>query len=362
VKVSIALYPFSSSLLPTVRYFDQLQNQYTLDKLYSLPGSGLIGKDAGYACNHPPIGRIVSGEIDINDAGWNTLIVAMPQGEKSEIGNHIYTQIRRVLVTGKSVVFCGDCGLSISKKMQVLKHQYSNELLILPENPLFSKSTMFYERYRQVEVPVILIGGLIESSDTLEVLLGIIAELRKRQLYPSAIVKDPVGRLFGLHSYDSIFTTGTTEIQKIEALNRFALAVVREERPNVILVEAPDAVMRFNEIAPNGFGIQTYLLTQALRIDYFVCCVPLELLMPPLLEAFSKDFSVRLGSPIHAVQVSNVIGDSAEILQQHAVSYAHTTLDHVQEKIEQEKTISMFPLFDVMRDGGEGLVKYLGLC
>lgn len=362
MKIPAALYPFSSCLLPVVRHFDQLQDRYTLDKLYSLPGLGLIGKDAAYACNHQPIGWIVSGEIDVTDPGWNTLIVAMPRDEKSEIENHIFTQIRRVLIAGKSVVFYGACSARISKKIQVLKHRYSNELLFFPEKALSYKSTQFNQRYRQVEVPVILIGGLVESSDTLEVLLGIVAELRERKFWPSAIVKHPVGRLFGLHSYDSISTAGATEVQKIEALNRFAEALARKERPNVILIEAPDAVMRFSEITPNGFGIQTYQLTQAIRIDYFVCSVPLDLVIPPLLEAFSKDFSVRLGSPILAVQVSGIIGDSIDMLQTHVVSYVHATLDSVQVKIEQEKASSPIPLFDVVHDGSKGLVQFLGLC
>jgi len=362
MKTSVAFYPYSSQFLPVVRHFDQLQDQYTLDKLYSLPGAGLNGKDASYACNHPPTGKIVSGEIDINDPGWTSIIIVSHQDEASESGNYVFNQIKRVLAAGKSVIFCGDSRALTSKRIEALKLQYRNQFIILTEEALSCKDVVAKVRHRQIDVPVILIGGLVESSDTLEILLEIDAELRRRDVCPSVLTKQPAGRLFRYHSYDSIFSLGLSEAEKTGRLNRFTKTIEREERPDVILIEAPDAVMRFNEIDPNGFGIRTYMLTQAIQIDYFVCSVPLELAVTPLLMALSNDFSKRLGSPIHAVQVSNIIVDSADMLQKHALSYVHSTLDRVEAKIEHETASSLIPLFDVVQNGAESLVECLGFC
>ena len=51
MRIPAAIYPFSAEFLPAVKYFERLQDRYTLTKLISLPGFGLGGKDAAYACN-----------------------------------------------------------------------------------------------------------------------------------------------------------------------------------------------------------------------------------------------------------------------------------------------------------------------
>ncbi|MFR0735160.1 MAG: hypothetical protein ACLSHU_14190 [Oscillospiraceae bacterium] len=46
-----------------MKYFERLQDRYTLTKLISLPGFGLGGKDAAYACNQPETGFLVTEEL-----------------------------------------------------------------------------------------------------------------------------------------------------------------------------------------------------------------------------------------------------------------------------------------------------------
>ena len=40
MRIPAAIYPFSAELLPAVKYFERLQDRYTLTKLISLPGCG----------------------------------------------------------------------------------------------------------------------------------------------------------------------------------------------------------------------------------------------------------------------------------------------------------------------------------
>lgn len=63
MRIPAAIYPFSAELLPAVKYFERLQDRYTLTKLISLPGFGLGGKDAAYACNQPETGFLVTEEL-----------------------------------------------------------------------------------------------------------------------------------------------------------------------------------------------------------------------------------------------------------------------------------------------------------
>ncbi len=72
------------------------------------------------------------------------------------------------------------------------------------------------------------------------------------------------------------------EAEKIERINVLLKDLETREQPSIILLEAPDAVMKYNNYLTNGFGIRTYMLAQAAEPDAFLCCIPSELGRCPL--------------------------------------------------------------------------------
>jgi peptide maturation system protein (TIGR04066 family) len=360
MRTPIALYPYSSTFLPIVNHFEELQNKYSLCKLYSLPGFGLIGNDAAYACNHPKTNILVTDDHEIDDQCWNTLLLTkLP--EENLVGNiHLFDVLKGVLDIGKSVIYDDNDQFSIPKGVKDLKESYRDKLQFQFENHELKVRLSPKGSLSSIEAPIIFVGSLVESSDSFEVLCNLARHFRKHNYHPIVFTKHAIGQLFGFHTIRHIFDQqNLTESQKIEEINQFVAALEHDYRPDVILVEAPDSVMRFNEIAPNGFGIQTYMLTQALRIDFFVCCAPYDLVVGPLLEALSKDFLIRLRSPIHAVHVSNIVIDTGEMIQAHRLSYVHASIERVQNQIQKEASSSQIPLFDVVSDGGENLFQFL---
>jgi peptide maturation system protein (TIGR04066 family) len=360
MRTPIALYPYSSTFLPIVNHFEELQNKYSLCKLYSLPGFGLIGNDAAYACNHPKTNILVTDDHEIDDQCWNTLLLTkLP--EENLVGNiHLFDVLKGVLDIGKSVIYYDNDQFSIPKGVKDLKESYRDKLQFQFENHELKVRLSPKGSLSSIEAPIIFVGSLVESSDSFEVLCNLARHFRKHNYHPIVFTKHAIGQLFGFHTIRHIFDQqNLTESQKIEEINQFVAALEHDYRPDVILVEAPDSVMRFNDAAPNGFGILTYMLTQALCIDSFICCVPFELAVNQLLEMLSKDFSVRLGSPIHAVHVSNIVVDSASILQTHEISYVHADLNRVHKHITREFANSSIPLFNVVSDGSEKLFQLL---
>ena len=299
MRTSLALYPFSSHLLPVVNYFEQLQEKYSICKLLSLPGFGLIGHDASFACNHSTTNIMVTDSQEIEDPSWNTLLLTNLPDECPIEEIHIFNIMKRALVKGKSVIYYGDNKIDTLKKIRALKEKYNDNLLVSTESSIITGDRDSEKVVFQITTPIILVGSLVECSDSLEVVLSLTSQFIKHNMHPTVITKQPIGQLFGFHTINHIFANGRlTEAQKMEEINRFVATLEREEVPDVILIEAPDAVMCFNEIAPNGFGIRTYMVAQVLRVDSFVCCTPFGLAYGALLEALSHDFSMHLGSPI----------------------------------------------------------------
>jgi peptide maturation system protein (TIGR04066 family) len=347
-----AIYPFSSQLLPIVNKFNELQSVYSLKAILSPPGLGIIGHDAGYICNKRNTNIIISGEEEIDASNWNTLhVFRTPVGMLLE-SSYLLKIMERAVNRGKSVIYYDFEMRCISQEILELQNRFKDKFSIRAENSNIYDNFNSSEGFLKITAPVILVGGLVECSDILGVLICLNNKFINIGSNPAVVTKQPFGQLFGFHNINHIFRSpNLTESLKIRELNRYLAAIEHYDCPDVFIVEAPDAVMRFSDIDPNGFGILTYMLAQAIRPDMFVCCFPVELAVSKFIESLSRDFRIRLGTPIQAVQVSNIVIDSADLNQSKQLSYVHVDQNRVQAQIKKESSSSQIPIFDI--DSGD---------
>jgi peptide maturation system protein (TIGR04066 family) len=361
MKTKVALYPYCSELLPVVKHFEKLQSNYKLEKLVSPPGLGLAGKDAAYVRNHQNIGIVVDDCLGLDDSSWDKLLIT--RCLDTTINNyeeHIVDIAESVLRLGKTISYYDKHSLDIPVEIQKLADTYPNQISFHTGDmrPLLSNNRD--TTYSDIDKPVVLVGGLVSEADTFEVLLNLSAHLRTKGLHPAVFTSRPIGELFGFHSMGHIFNDKSCmEADKIMRLNKIVNDVVLAEVPDIIIMEAPDAVMRFNKISPNGFGIQTYMLCQAIAPDSFICCVPCDLGYGPLIDAISENFANNLSTPITAVHISNLIVDSAEMIQTSEMSYVHTDFKTVRNQLAKENVNANIPMYNVIEDGIEDLYNFL---
>lgn len=171
-----------------------------------------------------------------------------------------------------------------------------------------------------------------------------------------------MGLLLGMHSYTHIFdvNAGLSEEDKAMALNKLAQNIIRSERPSLLIMEAPDPMLKYNNATPNGFGLQTYLICQAIKPDFLVCSVPPDLANEDaFLTLVSQDFKNRYGANIAAVHISNVVIESFDTVQFHRIARVHTDLERVWSLQKQQNGNRLIPAFDVVSDGAEELAQLL---
>lgn len=349
----IALYPFDATLLPIVRHFNELQTKYQLNKVISFPGSGLAGHDAAYACNQTEIGVMVSQFCDESEMDWDTLYVVakhLPYGFESE------EVLKNVLALGKQIIYLESCKKRCP--LWVRKLQEENDSFHVQFSESLLPSTYGISRYEMIKTPVILVGGLIMPGDVSEVTLALTAELKKAGLSTAVLTNDPIGSLFGFYDLTSQYADGLNVADSIMRINWQIQAIEKELVPDVIVMEAPDSMMRYNSIVPNGFGILTYMLCQAARPDYCICSMPSDLVGNELIQMLSMDFKVRYGIGINAVHVSNMLVDGVDSLQKRKVLPFFADSLIVDEAIQFEKNFSV-PVFNVIsqRDELQKIVK-----
>jgi len=362
---TVAMYPFNAKMLPIVKYFHDLQSKYHLAKIISPPGFSLTGHDAAYSRNHPDVGFIVNDTIDEHDPDWRTLIIECAMNDATETNDFIETNydeiITRCLQAGKSVVQYNSDTKSSNRKLNQVHDKYPGMLHVkipsLPEYPLKNVSS---EKINSITTPVVFVGGLLAEADTTEVVLALLKRLQKDNLSVMTISCHHILDIFGAYNIGGIlFNKEITEPKKILTLNSLIRNLEHHTRPDVILIEAPDAVIRYSNNAPNGMGIYSYMLCQAVQPDYFICCVPYQFATNKMIEKINDDLRVRLGASMFAIHVSNVQVDYDRINTMNKISCVHNDRKSVLSMLSGYTANSSIPMFDIVHDGIDSLYRLL---
>lgn len=306
----IALYPFDANMLPLVKHFSELQCTYEIGEIIALPGSGLINRDAAYACNQTNIGVKVFDALHLDSKDWTKLCYNLTYDRRVPDVD----LLKRTIDAQKNILMFSDD----AARKYALRH-FSKAFM--PSNIQFSKPSVAIKKdsdltYKDIKTPIMLVGGLAIQSDVSEITTHLVCGLKKAGVSVQVLSPNPIYGLFGFHNYMSCYDARDADFEAvIIKLNYFVRTIENLYHPDMIVIEAPDSVIRFNSKAPNGFGILTYMLCQAAKPDYFICGIPCDLAQQAFVEALSTDFEIRLGSRINAVHLSNSLIDAVDTMQ-----------------------------------------------
>lgn len=353
-----AIYPFCPEILPAVKLFEALQETYSVRYLVSPRGFGYTGRDAGYACNHPDTGLTVSDEIPYEASDWDTLILFSPMLKKTAV---LWKDIvRQTASHGKNIVYLQRDGENLPEEIEQLQQYNAKNITV--RKYTWEQSDEEEHIFHEPEAPVVLVGGLLEEADCFEVLLQLCLKMKREGWKPAVFSRHPVGSLFGFYSLDHIWNQGVyKEAEKIKQINYYINDVARKTGSNIILIEAPDPLMKYNDYALNDFGIRTYMLCQSMTPDFLIGCIPFEVAEQDFLKAVGQDFERRLGTGLCAVHVSNVLLDSFDAMQKKEMEILRANLDFVRQKLngQGEDDHTAVPVFNVVENGIDGLYDVL---
>lgn len=321
---STTIYPYNANILPIIRHFTALQSAYQIEQIVSFPGSGLSGKDAGYVCNQPTLEIVVKDSIDMQ-SNWSTLLLNgdyLSDAKKvEEVLEKASKHQKEVISLEKDTAFIPDWKKELYTKFSVLKYPDRINVKEIGEIP----ST------HEIVTPIILVGGLVEQADVLEIACTLTQLLRNRGLNVEVITTNSFYRIFGFHDISEIFETGTSLANIIENINKFIYLIRRKLAPDVLIMCAPDSMIQYNSIVPNGYGIKTYMVCQAACPDYCFCSVPFDLGIPDMIEAISEDFKGRYGVKPDGIHISNLIIDSMQAIQDKKLYFSYTKMSTVEK-------------------------------
>lgn len=361
MKDKVTLYPFSPELTAMVRNFAQVQDKLDLEGVATMPSATFPGNDISCLANKESTGFLISEGSNIERDKFSGLLVPRHLSEADPADCRVIELICQAAERGKRIICCDDSVEDIPNSIrQVANDSQQNVELICHDGEDVSES--LGSEYGQLRTPVVLVGELIAQADSFDVLVNLYLALQRSGIRALVISRQPIGRLAGFASVNHILKGSLPESKKIIAMNKYVRELERISMPDIILLEAPDPILKYNNIAPNGFGIQSYMLCQAISPDYILCCMPYDMVDQQLIGLLSKDFNIRLGAPISAVCMSNLIVDSASVIQSKVISFVRVDTDMVRNRIDQIGSNSLIPIFDSELRCAEGnALRWLGI-
>lgn len=310
-NIAVGIVPFTTSCVPLISNLGLINPIWKLAAAVSPSGIGVLGKDLCLLQNTAPCGIVGTDQLSSLDPC--SVIVISPGNENSpDLYQMSLDAIAYSLEAGKEV-WCLQ-KLSAQEQSEFARQAKSNGAVfhyLKPEKLPVADGSDTNAKLFVPKVPVIGIGELVDDVDGFDVLLGTVQECRRRGLRVSVICRQRLGILFGFHAA-KLFPSKIAPEEHIRRLNKLLQQIDEEEKPDLIFVLFPRPMIPYDAKIVFDFGVSAFLLAQAIKPDYFICCSTLGTLSPDFWQAMSQNFAAKFGFNIDAVHFSNRFYDDSE--------------------------------------------------
>lgn len=357
-KENVAIYPFDSEFLPALRH-QNLMDKYSISNVLSPNGWGGIDKDAGNVNGINDIGITIKNNFDEALSQCSTIIFTDSTREL-DFEKYVYPKMIEAAKNSKKIICTRHLSEEVKKELKNLCEIKNSVLECYPKNSKIipPASEILYD----INVPVIFILGIAENTNKFEIQLALRENLLKEHYKVSQIGSKHYCELFGFHSFpDFMYHKSLHEHEKITLFNHFIKNIELKEKPDLILIGIPGALMPMNNQCTNKFGIMAYEISQAVRPDFSIFSTFYDLSSPDFFSLISQTTKYRLGFDIDCFNLANLAFDwrCMNNIEYEGVSYITLENSIVNIKKDEFKGLKI-PTFNVMNnDDASNMSNYL---
>jgi peptide maturation system protein (TIGR04066 family) len=272
-------------------------------------GSVLVNKDMAYSVNRSPMNKVVKSIEEIEYKNYDIFIISsytnytICEGEILEL-------IKNAKKENIEIIYLG-LDEEINKLLKSCEKGSLYDLKNIDEIETIIK------RYGELnlpiynsKVPVVYIGGLLESIDSFDISLQIKLAMEKLDYKISLITTETDGKLFGAINYPKNFMgRDESPVEQILSINRWVQAIDYVEKSDIILMDIPKGMIKYSDSFHNSFGIYTYMIAQSISPDYLILTLPPTIIAKEYIDELNKYFKNILGGKIDIFNVTNAIYD-----------------------------------------------------
>lgn len=348
MKRKAIIFPYNSECAPIMRNRELLV-EHDIVACISPVGYGLLGKDAAFAYGGDNTGMIVS-DRGIDEIDFEDLLICKSSSDFTAI---IIPQIEAAAKRGKKIIFMYDLEEEYRKKVEDICSKNHVNITVKTNRIMnVSKLAEHENEIIPISVPVIFVAGVIENTNKFDVQLGLRSFLQKKGYKVSQIGTKEYCELFGFHAVPQfMFTNEISETEKIVFFNRVCKSIEIQEKPDVFLIGIPGATMVFNEVITNKFGITAYEMSNAVRSDAAIMCVPYEGYDASLLKMIQTSSKYKFDMQVDCFNMANKHFDAARSKAEKILLFITTSIELVDERIQELNKESEIPIYNSFNSG-----------
>lgn len=258
----LMIYPFNRKFYEIGRYAHLLEG-YELAAVVSPPGYGYEGKDISFVDDGEHVGLKITSDYESN----------LKQVDSVLFGENIYQsdlnfyieKINKALELGKDVIITKEIEKKFSDSLLEVPKQISVIGNNLTETVDFSDNRRYL---KEISVPVILMFSIGAYCDGFALELRLMEKFKRDGYKISGISSKGYGALFGIHSVpDYMYQEKISEEDKIVNFNWYVENIIKNESPDLVIIDVQEAIMPYTDRLLNQFGIIPYMISNAMKAD-----------------------------------------------------------------------------------------------
>lgn len=323
MKKACIVYPFSEAFSAVMNKISDSNFDYSIKALVTPRTWAAIGRFIPREQS-----ELISFDFNIALKTCDVVIIADCINRKYMVSD-IISKIRASLLAQKHVIcyfpLVKDQIMELEKESSLF--EYNGPDLGSSKNETFSVSS---KTLPVIDSVVIGIGRLVGEVDVGNAIFEVESELSKKGYKVSAISHNCNGMILKHHPFpENLFDEGLSNDDKVYCFANYIHEIEMCNRPDVIIVEIPYGMIKISNSQTNQFGINAYIISQAIDFDYFILVSPI-MDGAEVYDKIKECFVGRYGVNLLSVVIRN------KVIDPFAETKGETTVFSVDQKLVDE--------------------------
>jgi len=179
----------------------------------------------------------------------------------------------------------------------------------------------------EINIPVVTVLSHGLFTDQLAVELALRQHFIDAGYRVGQIGSHNVCKLLGFTEMPDFMMEPADAYEKIIRFNKYVSDMVAKDKNEILIIGAPDAIMKYNDRLLQGHGILPYVVCSAVRSDVAIACTYYGDYKKGFFDEVSQYCKYHQGSPIHFFNVANTSAAPDQSVVQDAIRLIYTNLD-----------------------------------
>ena len=263
------------------------------------------GVDASFVDENSEIGIPIKQDFERHVKYADTIIWAEFEYGDRSLKTKVWEQMRQCLKNGKRIICCQelnnddlDCFSRIAYSFGgVFEYKVSSD----SNFDIGSKSLL------EIDVPIITVMGLSADCQKMETQLFLRRKFKESGYNVLQIGSRNYCELLGFHSFPHfIFKSQISEIEKMNAFYNFVVALIENEKPDVVIIGIPGGIYPLNNKYNQNYGITAFEVCNVIQSDCNIVNMWCDIYTDQLVQKMRNVTLHRLNTPIDFINLSNI--------------------------------------------------------